>query len=456
MNEKINFLLIFSFGSFIMAGIFLVIANVGADFQIFLGLALAILLIFLFFSKNSILIGFTAWIWLFVLGYRSIYLTSYWRVHPLSIFLIFLFIILLLSARYKREALPKLPKSIWIFSIFWIWGLIVGAFRGILWDRMIADALNFFMIIPLFSIIFYLSEESGFWKKVSLSFLGAGVVISLLGTLEYYFPQFRTLIPGFIAAEEGGALNIYGFNRASFSFFGSVTAILISALALPMINLVSLVKNRLTGMVIFLISTGIISAGIYISGTRVAWLLFIITSLLLAYFNFGMIGGVFGLATWGVLGAFFPQAVVDIFLSIFQPFSGESIIDSSLAKRVARQQDAFALALDNPLGVGWSGSGWVHGDFTQVAANLGLLAGVFFLGWYLFTLYKAFKLLRRKLDNKVLQTLFISFLLCGVILATEGVQVLTQLVMPVWFIWGLLEAYLRSKSGAKGGEIVST
>jgi O-antigen ligase len=114
--------------------------------------------------------------------------------------------------------------------------------------------------------------------------------------------------------------------------------------------------------------------------------------------------------------------------------------------RYIRQQDAFQLALQNPMGVGWSGSGWVHGDFTQVAADLGLIAGVIFLMWYLTTLYRAWKTYRKYPQDRVFQAILTSFILAGVVLATEGVQVLPQFAMPVWFVWGLMEAYLQQKN----------
>jgi O-antigen ligase len=434
----------------------LVIDRVGLNLQLVLGVVLAVVAITLLLSKNAVEIGFTLWIWLFALGYRTIHLTSYWKIHPLSLFLLFLFVLLLLITKFQRETLPKMPKVLWVFSIFWLWGFIMGVNNNIPWDRMISDALNFILIIPLFVIIFYLSLKPGFQQKAMLHFLGVGALISILGALEYFFPEVRTLVPGFMTNPEGRAVNLYGFNRAQFSFFGAVTGILISALAFPAINLLSTFKSRAHQVTTFVIAGGIIAIGIYISGTRVAWLLFIITSLLLVYFNFSTVGGILGLVAWGVIGSIFPQEAVDLFLSVFQPLRGERILDSSLNVRVSRQQDALRLALDHPFGVGWAGSGWVHGDFAQVAANLGLLAGVFFLGWYLFTLYRTYQLQRKRPEDKLLQTLFISFILCGVILATEGVQVLTQMVMPVWFVWGLVEAYLRNESLTGKDENVSS
>ena len=104
------------------------------------------------------------------------------------------------------------------------------------------------------------------------------------------------------------------------------------------------------------------------------------------------------------------------------------------------------LAFQNPFGVGWAGSGWVHSDFVQIIANLGFLAGILFLLWYFHTLYRAWQAYRKEPKDTLLQALITAFILCGIVLATEGVHVLTQFVVPIWFVWGLVEAYLQQKN----------
>ncbi len=83
-----------------------------------------------------------------------------------------------------------------------------------------------------------------------------------------------------------------------------------------------------------------------------------------------------------------------------------------------------------------------------MAANLGVLAGIIFLFWYLKTLFRAWRAYRKDPQDWLLQALLTAFVLCGIVLATEGVEVLIQFVMPVWFIWGLMEAYLQQKMDA--------
>ena len=192
----------------------------------------------------------------------------------------------------------------------------------------------------------------------------------------------------------------------------------------------------------------ILGFGIYISGTRDAWLMVVGAVIVLAYMSWGFVGFSVSVVFWGIISRFLPQDAWNLIFSLYTPLASGQIVDTSLQKRVLRQQDAFQLAVNHPFGVGWTGSGWVHGDFTQVAANLGILAGIIFILWYLHTLYRAWETYRKNPKDWMFQAILASFILCGVILATEGVQVLTQFVMPVWFVWGLMEAYLQKPAEA--------
>ena len=122
--------------------------------------------------------------------------------------------------------------------------------------------------------------------------------------------------------------------------------------------------------------------------------------------------------------------------------------DTSGIKRWGRITAAFADTLNQPMGHGWGASGWVHNDFVQVGANLGLLAGLLFAGAFLFTLCR---LLRRVLvpsvpdDLHLGLALLLSFIGAGGVLGMEGVEVVTQLVLPVWFVWVLVEVWLRQQ-----------
>jgi hypothetical protein len=89
----------------------------------------------------------------------------------------------------------------------------------------------------------------------------------------------------------------------------------------------------------------------------------------------------------------------------------------------------------------------VHSDFLQVAVNLGVIGGLIFFGGCLYTLLRLGRRLLPNLRNRqhgdLGLSLFLSFLAVLGILAMEGVTVLPQLVLPVWFVWALSEVWLR-------------
>jgi hypothetical protein len=424
------------------------VAQYGVDYRYLLFIVLLVIAVALVVlrKKTALRFGFVMWIWMFILGYRTIHLTSYFVIHPLIVFLVPLLLLLAFILKSESNVRIKLPGLLWAFSIFWIWGFIPGALNGLPWSNMIADALNFVFLIPLFVIVLYLSREPGFWKYFMLAFLGVGALISLLGSIEYYFPQIFHLIPGLVETDVEGLPSFSGFTRASFAFWGETAVGILCALSLPMIwALPHFYKGKFPVLVAGIL-TAIIGFGVYISGTRDAWLMVLITSVFVAYFAFGWIGVPLSALFWFIASRFFTPQMWTLILSISTPLVSGKVLDTSIQKRLIRQQDAFQLAIHNPFGVGWSGSGWVHGDFTQVAANLGILAAMIFLLWYLHTLYRAWKRYRQYPKDFIFQTLFLSFVLCGLILATEGVEVLAQFVMPVWFIWALMEAYLQKKA----------
>lgn len=423
------------------------VALSGGTYQYLLFIVLlAVSVVVIAMGKKTMKAGFLVWIGMFLIGYRTVRLIPGFPVHPLILYLVFLFLILLANLGTAKSTRLKLPVLLWAFSIFWLWGFFPGIQNNLLWTRMLSEALNFFFLIPVFWIILYLAQTPNFWKQAVFTFLGVGVLISLLGTVEYYFPQFLSLVPGLVQTDMVVLQSSSGFARAGFAFFGANPAVIISALALPMVWVVIKLYKGWLRIILAFPFLAILIVGIYISGTRVAWMMTLIASILLAYFAFKWIGVAVSALFWLIVSQLFPAEAMNLILSIYAPLSSGQFLDSSMSKRYARQEAAFQLALDNPWGVGWSGSGWVHGDFAQVAANLGILAGLLFLAWYLHTCYRAWKTYRKYPQDAFLQAIFTSFFLAGFILATEGVQVLPQFVMPVWFIWGLMEAYIQHKN----------
>jgi hypothetical protein len=129
-------------------------------------------------------------------------------------------------------------------------------------------------------------------------------------------------------------------------------------------------------------------------------------------------------------------------------------IDHSAQDRKERALEAVNGIIESPFGRGWSSAGWVHSDFLQVAANLGIIAGLIFLAGYFYTLMRIVRemptWLRATAQGDLGLSLLLSFVGAGGLLAMQGVEVLPQMVLPVWFTWSLVDIWLRQTSEAPG------
>ena len=106
-------------------------------------------------------------------------------------------------------------------------------------------------------------------------------------------------------------------------------------------------------------------------------------------------------------------------------------IDHSAQERKDRAFDAIDQAIAKPFGGGWSSAGWVHSDFLQVAANLGVVPALIFLAGYLFTLQKLFRntrsCLRTGEHGDFALALLLAFIAAGEHLAQRW-----RLRVPAW------------------------
>jgi len=411
-----------------------------------------ILGVIVFSGEWGIQFGFVMWVLTLALGYRTVRWTSDLHIHPAEILLW----VLLCSTCAQRQLIANsrlsLPLWIWLLVPFWVlawWPLILGDAH---WDRMLNEFRNFLLLIPLTIVATVVLQRRQNWRWLLLAFFGASTWIAALGILEFWFSGIAGFFPAFMSGTTSGTIE--GFERASFSFWGGPMATFVCALALP-IAIVALRWWQATWQR-FLIITSAIAQGIaiYIGGYRGIWL-FVLIEILFACLlslkrqrlSIAAVCLVLSVAGY----QFVPETGQVRALSGIQALQGQPT-DSSAKDRINRAQNAFEQMLAAPLGNGWSASGWVHSDFIQVGANLGLLGGLIFLGGYLYTLGRMFRRVvlqpRRDGHEDLGVALFISYISVGGILATQGVEVLPQLVLPVWFIWILVEVWLSQPVAA--------
>lgn len=395
-------------------------------------------------GKRGIRFGFILWIWMFSLGFRAIHITSHLSLHPLVAFMGELFCLMfIIESIFKRKPIPwPVPKLLVIFSIFWLWGWIPGLLNGWRWDEMLSEFLNFLMIFPILSVTAYFLAKRNSWRPVILAFFSVGTFVALTGVTEYINPEFFSFLPDFIQTEKVIIMTQDGFLRGGFSFFGNPGASMMCAFSLPMLlPLRKWYRNSRTRLLLYL-AFAVQLMGIYVSGARAIWVLALISLVMLSWFRRGLIGVIIASAL--LLGIYYvlPEPATVRVVSLTSVLSGE-IIDTSLNVRWNRALYAINLAIKNPAGVGWGGSGWVHSDVLQIAANLGILAALVFLAWYATTLAKAWRQYLKFKDQLILPSLITSFVLVGFVLATEGIEVLSFFALPAWFIWAMLEVRIR-------------
>ncbi len=419
------------------------------SFQLLLVIAfVSLLLVILAAGKRSLEFGLVIWVALFVLGYRTIQLTPFFRLHPLVILIFFLGVLFIIQPRLPD--MPKLQLSAFIQTLlfvgllFWVNGWLQGLLRGRRWDLMITEALNFLLLPIIFGMVWAATRQPSMWKTLMRTFFGVGVLISAVGTLEYAFPELgRFTLAGLIQTDQLiYTAGITGFQRATFAFWGAPAAAFICLLTLPMvIPCLRWARNPLAkavvlgGFILHLIA-------IYISGYRSLWMLtsmLIVVALLsrrnLVVITFGALLVAFGISL-------VPEQGQERFIHSVEVLQGNAW-DGSIETREQRFITTLEIAFRSPLGVGWGGTGWSHSDFAQVAGNLGLAAGAAFLGWYLLTLLRVWRVQQQNVADPLLLGLLCSLLAVGGVLLLQGVQVLPQLALPCWFVWAAAHHYAK-------------
>jgi len=406
----------------------------------------------IFSGERGIRYGFVLWVLTLGLGYRTITLTPDLRIHPSEILLWVLLICLGVHRQLLSGSRLTFPLWMWLMMPFWVlawWPLIAG---NAPWERMLNEFRNFLLLVPLMIVATVVLEQRGNWRRLLLALFATSTWIAVMGILEFWVSGIAALFPAMITSTSAGMIE--GFERASFSFWGGQVAIFVCALALP-IAIVAVRWWPAAWQRALIIGSSVAQIiAIYIAGYRSIWLLMIVEMLLACLLCLKRQRVTIAvLCLLIIIGGyqFVPQAASHRAYTAIDALRGHAT-DSSARDRISRAESAFNQMISAPLGNGWSAAGWVHSDFIQVGANLGLLGGLIFLGGYLYTLARLFRRVlmepRGEAKGDLGVSLLLAYISAGGILATQGVEVLPQLVLPVWFVWVLVEVWLRHHSHA--------
>jgi hypothetical protein len=421
----------------------------GITYAEIVGGALAIAgIIMLGKGQAGIRFGYFVWILTLALGYRTIPVGQYLRLHPLVLLISALLIMLLVSKVMEHRSVIRIfiPRWLGIFTVFLAWGMLVALFNRLNTEFAIIVLMSIGVVIPIIILTYHVVVAERDWVRAIRLFYLAGIIIAVFGLLEFFFPAARNFLPGLIAAPVLG-VDQFGFSRASFSFFGHPIATLVCALALPFVIFLYTKASGSSERLALLAGAALMVGAIYIGGYRSVWLTLLVVFVAVFALRRDFARLIALLVVFAVIYAVTPQAGRDRFSSIISAVEGE-FVDTSALKRAERIEVTLQTIAENPLGVGLSASGWAHSDILQITADTGWLGGFVFALWFLNSLYRLgrrFIQRRDPLDESLLASMFIVMS----ILTLQTVMVLPQLSAPVWFIWALVEVRLERARMAK-------
>jgi hypothetical protein len=390
---------------------------------------------------------FFFWILTFALGYRTFHVTSNLSIHPSEVIMWLLFVSLLGTAMVRHK-IPHgiLPILGWFFVAIYPLGLVRAFQNGIPPDVQLADLLPMLVLVPIFAFTreMVTAESSPrIWRTIGGLLTVVAFYISFLGVLEYYFPSVIAPFHGFFS-ESLESISEEGFVRASFSFWGSPVVSNILVLILPMLFVQFYWWKRVEAR-LFLLGTVLVTfLAIYISGYRSVWFLSI--GEIFLYFLLRRSGKWLGLVTGAlaVVAVTAPVVAQDRVLALLQE---GFMSDSSAVKRLQRAVKALMMIRQSPLtGSGWGSTGWIHSDLLQIGAQLGVIALLVFVVWYIVTVTHIFGVYRSAKEPWIweesigLLTVLAGFI---VVLALQAVIVLSQLIIPVWLLFALADILPR-------------
>ena len=372
------------------------------------------------------------WLLTFAVGFRQLYVTRDLPIHPAEALIWAIFILLIII--YRSAIKTSIHAA--LIVIFGGIGLMISKNNGISIDMAFSEFKLFLVLIPIFYVTHKTLHDMDQWRRFLIVIALTICYISILGILEYLDPEIIAPFVGSYFSEQHILFSQQGFERASFSFWGSPTvSFYLSLMLLPLFS-GWLTEKKPTLKFFFLASVILCGIGIYISGGRGPWTAtgfglaaFLLFSQKRTKLLFFMIPIIYFTLLW------LPQVFFD---SLYSAFDFQTYYDTSAIIRRQRAQDAIDLIMMKPFfGNGWCGSGWVHSDFLQIAANLGVPALALFIGWYLNRMWQVYrykvKTISREnaeLANGILAGMCVGFFH----LQTQATIVLAQLIIPLWFL----------------------
>jgi hypothetical protein len=386
-------------------------------------------------------------IFAFILGYRTFEPISGLKLHPIEIFVYVSIIRIIVSSPPKYY---KMPITISLLGIFFVTFFIVDCLSRYN-QYVLLEFKNAILLFMIFFVIQHIQIKKVYIVGLLKSYLFSASIISSLGILEFLFPLFMSSLFGFQDESVFFGKTII-FSRLAFLFWGSHLAANLIPPVFLILLLLKVEKDPFSSNNFFLTFLVLINLyAIYLAGNRISWL--VLTVFLIAtIFQFRgyllpNMKSYILFITISFVVYIYSQPVEGRYLSTFKALIGQidTRFDSSGGERLNRAKIALASIASHPLGTGWGSQGWVHSDFLQISATIGIIPGVIFLFVPIFLLLRSYRCYLRAIPEQKT----VLFVLCGLLIyiiisiSLNGNIFLVQCGAPLFLLWALTYAYVE-------------
>lgn len=390
--------------------------------------------------RDSILrVGLGLGVVSFAFGWRTLRLTADLALAPFEVLIwVLAFVLIARSVIHGQPLKWKVPLVQVLFAALALLGLLIGGANHGDWLKSAAYGKNVLLLLPCFFVVQNLAPDYKTWERYVHVNIVVALYLSVIGLLLVFAPGVGNIL----AAPLGAELYQAGdFTRVGFPGWGPLAAwymILVWALTL---GLLDSARSR-TVFLFWAICLAVIGAAILGSGQRGAW-----------------ISGIVGLAVYGLINlkrAALPFAALGLLIlnspeGNFQNRLVSALdsryFDSSAANRYDRATDALELIRQYPLtGLGFGSLTYVHSDYLEIGAALGLgglavfVAALADTGWRLIRVWRASSLGR--LRPMALATLVMFVMLLSEFFAAGYVTLAFTVSVP-WFFWAMADQFTR-------------
>jgi len=392
---------------------------------------------------------FLLWIATLATGWRGLWVTSNLRFYAGEVIIWGLLIVYIsLCMLQARPIRLNVPRPVLLLTVGFGLISILNAYNSarVPWDVSWAEYKDFLMAIPVFVVSAWMITTRQQWQQATTVYIATMVVIAILGVIE-----FATGISlNFFGSTDVAIYSdtTQGFTRALFTFWGhpSVIVIIVPAAALLLGHIANW-RPQVAGRFPFVLAgaLGIIAGSIYVAGHRGGWialaaciLVFVLTDLrhrwsLLIVMSVGLL--------------FLPASFYDNLKPLL--FGTDQFYDSSVNKRVGYLEETFAQIQYSPvIGIGWGAAGWVHNEFAQFSANVGLPAAALYILWLASLGWRLLRLSWGRTANPDPTVRNEATALLGalaglvILMNSEVIMSLAPLAIGFWCFLALIERYL--------------